>query len=476
MKRDMAESLDDIDVIAIGSDTQIAESQNKDNDDVVETTSVNLPKAEKNPSDADKALATTVFIKIQEAVTSGDEQQVGDVIALLDQQPISVRWLIFHREDTKRHRSILYMALSEPTGRLLNYVLEQIAKDPFIRVNINDASNFNHEENPKWQPTPLYVATKKQHLNIVAMLLAHGADVNARCKGKPTLYDEVSPLLISLRVPRANDVSRRITEMLLDNDADVTVVCKKSNSSITALMLATRNQPTLVEPILTRLRATNRGVKAYVNMRDDERSSALHYATGLGNKPSIPVDISVVTSLCKAGANLYARDIHGRDVLMSCCSGLWYRSEWTPRHVFAKVSDLITIFQASLMKQWQVWELVGAEVALATRWHRDQENVENDFVDKFDWPWSDVWPCLIFWQQALSVRQHLDVDEIPVMPSPIFDSYVEPVTWKRWSSCVTTGERHLNTRCRSDVDTWATRALKAPLYVCARLITCYPAN
>jgi hypothetical protein len=78
-------------------------------------------------------------------------------------------------------------------------------------------------------------------------------------------------------------------------------------------------------------------------------------------------DVNVVTSLCKEGADLYARDHEGRDAFLSCCYWLNERSQsvhWTARHVWSRINYWIGVFQPSLVKQWQMWELVGAQASL----------------------------------------------------------------------------------------------------------------
>jgi hypothetical protein len=133
-------------------------------------------------------------------------------------------------------------------------------------------------------------------------------------------------------------------------------------------MLAASNHPSLVAVILERLRAAGHDVSKYVQACDSRGRTALHYATG-GNRNARlrHADVDVVTSLCKEGADLYARDYDGRDAFMSCCYWLNVRSKVSTGLLATSGQGSTTgfdVFQPSLVTQWQVWELVGAQASL----------------------------------------------------------------------------------------------------------------
>jgi len=63
-------------------------------------------------------------------------------------------------------------------------------------------------------PTPLYIAAQEGHVDLIRLLLFHGADVNILCK------DGYSPLYIASYVGQLE-----IVNLLLDNDADPNIFC-----------------------------------------------------------------------------------------------------------------------------------------------------------------------------------------------------------------------------------------------------------
>jgi hypothetical protein len=209
----------------------------------------------------------------------------------------------------------------------------------------------------------LWVAAYEKKVSVVALLLAHGADVNEALV-------KYTPLHICLSRSVKSADTFRIVEMLMDRGASLTYANSKCaiNRGVTPLMLAAGNHPQLVNVILERLRAAGNDVSKYVQACDRSGRTALHYATGGNNNAHLShADVNVVTSLCKKGADLYARDHDGRDAFMSSCYWLHPRKRgihWTARHVWSRINYLIDVFQPSLVRQWQVWELVGAQASL----------------------------------------------------------------------------------------------------------------
>jgi hypothetical protein len=93
------------------------------------------------------------------------------------------------------------------------------------------------------------------------------------------------------------------------------------------------------------------------------------------------------------------------------------------------------VFQPSLVKQWQVWELVGAQASLdlhviwtITDIYADEEElgVETKMLNQKRLMTRTT---LHFMNKRLTIRQQLSPEDIPPIPViPLFATYVEPVT------------------------------------------------
>ena len=75
-----------------------------------------------------------------------------------------------------------------------------------VRQLINQGVDINQRDGSRTGRTPLYVASKFGHSNIVLLLIQHGADINVQ-----TLEEQSSPLHIAIKGRRLSVVHELLT-------------------------------------------------------------------------------------------------------------------------------------------------------------------------------------------------------------------------------------------------------------------------
>jgi ankyrin repeat protein len=136
--------------------------------------------------------------------------------------------------------------------------------------------------------TPLHQAAMQGRLDVAALLLTHGADIEARDEHGRT------PLLLAVDRPSA---SREIVAFLIRNRAQVNT---RSDNGETPLLAALMRDREIVQMLLDG--------GADVNYSDRWRRTPLHWAVEAG-------DLALVELLVSRGANVNARDITDRTPL-----------------------------------------------------------------------------------------------------------------------------------------------------------------
>jgi ankyrin repeat protein len=366
------------------------------------------------------------------AMKAAKPDDVSAIIAQIDQLSINHRRHLFA---TIEHNSMLRLPLREPADHFVAYTLEQHASEFFLPLHVDIVLYYiRNYGNRRFITSLLWLAARDKKVSVVALLLAHGADINEKFAG-------YTPLTICLYRSVKSADTIHIAEMLIEHGASLTYTDGKrvcNRGVITPLMLAAGNHPQLVHVILERLRAAGHDVSTHVQACDWMGRTALHYAAGGSRNARLRhADVNVVASLCKHGADLYARDHEGRDAFMSSCYWLNVRQRgihWTARHVWSRINYLIGVFQPSLVKQWQAWELVGAQASLDLYvLGYNQLNVDKDELEVENHNGEPEAPNdadnITFYEQALTIRQLLSPEDIPPIPViPLFAIYVEPVT------------------------------------------------
>ena len=123
--------------------------------------------------------------------------------------------------------------------------------------------------------TPLHFAAEKAHLDVVKVLLANQAKVDARGEGNPLLYDCGStPLLLLSNSIEPDDRQIKVAKLLLANGADVNA---KNKTDFTPLHFAAwKGHKKVVELLL----ASN----ANVNAKDSNGDTPLTFANRKNHK------------------------------------------------------------------------------------------------------------------------------------------------------------------------------------------------
>ena len=149
--------------------------------------------------------------------------------------------------------------------------------------------------------TPLHIACKSKHLEMVDKLLKLGANVNARnCKGNSPLHRACASIEVIQRLVKEKTLNVNITnnknktplmcraengnkdplKILLENGADVNAV---NNEGQTALHLATfRTSKSYIECLNLLIE-----YKANVGLEDNQGRTALHWAAEKGNDETL---------------------------------------------------------------------------------------------------------------------------------------------------------------------------------------------
>jgi ankyrin repeat protein len=158
---------------------------------------------------------------------------------------------------------------------------------------------------------PLYTAVEKRYTEVAEMLLAHGADVNA--KG---LFGSETPLQNAATrgggFPRK--VDKELVNMLLAHGADVNVCC--GVYAVTVLHEVARDGDVEIAEVLL-------ANKANVNANGDKGLTPLHWATMKGHR-------DMVELLLAHGANINAKDEDGRSP-----------SDWATKNGHKEVAEVL---------------------------------------------------------------------------------------------------------------------------------------
>ncbi len=134
--------------------------------------------------------------------------------------------------------------------------IKALLKDNPNLVSSKDTNNIN--------ATPLYIAAAFGQTNVIKLLLANKADVNAGAD------NDVTPLQIGAMLGRLD-----VAKLLVASNADVNA---KADNGITALHLAAASgSKSIVELLLDN--------KADINAKDNRGWTPLHMAAGSGYNP-----------------------------------------------------------------------------------------------------------------------------------------------------------------------------------------------
>jgi ankyrin repeat protein len=99
-----------------------------------------------------------------------------------------------------------------------------------------ESPSLVHARSERHSYTPLHLAVFKDHVEIAKLLLAHDADVDARCSHETCTNESKTPLHFAVQQPSADMVA-----LLLEHGADpnATVVAHGEDTGVSALDLAT---------------------------------------------------------------------------------------------------------------------------------------------------------------------------------------------------------------------------------------------
>jgi ankyrin repeat protein len=201
-----------------------------------------------------------------------------------------------------------------------------VPKELATAIEANDLSNIKSilEKNPKLVNakyeakygggiTPLHVAVRYGTPQMVRLLIANGADIDARDNnGKTPLFDSMSEMRIGPEGTALPHNAKEKSLILIENGANVKTKIKIYG--ITLLHKAAENGWYDVSEILI-----EKGVK--VNAKSKYGGTAMHYAIQ-GAPGAHEGNIDIVKLLIAKGANVNSKTSWG-----------WIRGNWTPLHM-----------------------------------------------------------------------------------------------------------------------------------------------